>query len=129
MKRHLIGIGGVGMSALATALVRLGDEVTGADRTPGTPNIKFLESLGVKVFPDDGSGEVISVYYLTSDESGKSLGYEVFTPDASLPVDGRIDEILRRMKNPMNENNRSLIPEGVEVKEVSSLEYAVTCST
>ena len=56
MKRHLIGIGGVGMSALATALVRLGDEVTGADRTPGTPNIKFLESLGVKVFPDDGSG-------------------------------------------------------------------------
>jgi len=56
MKRHLIGIGGVGMSALATALVRLGDEVTGADRTLGTPNIKFLESLGVRVFPDDGSG-------------------------------------------------------------------------
>ena len=56
MKRHLIGIGGVGMSALATALVRLGDEVTGADRTLGTPNIGFLESLGVRVFPDDGSG-------------------------------------------------------------------------
>ena len=56
MKRHLIGIGGVGMSALATALVRLGDEVTGADRTLGTPNVRFLESLGVKVFPDDGSG-------------------------------------------------------------------------
>jgi len=56
MKRHLIGIGGVGMSALATALVRLGDEVTGADRTLGTPNIKFLESLGVRVFPDDGNG-------------------------------------------------------------------------
>ena len=56
MKRHLIGIGGVGMSALATALVKLGDEVTGADRTLGTPNIKFLESLGVRVFPDDGSG-------------------------------------------------------------------------
>ena len=56
MKRHLIGIGGVGMSALATALVRLGDAVTGADRTLGTPNIKFLESLGVKVYPDDGSG-------------------------------------------------------------------------
>ena len=55
-KRHLIGIGGVGMSALATALVKLGDEVTGADRTLGTPNIRFLESLGVRVFPDDGSG-------------------------------------------------------------------------
>ena len=44
------------MSALATALVKLGDEVTGADRTLGTPNIRFLESLGVKVYPDDGSG-------------------------------------------------------------------------
>ncbi len=44
------------MSALATALVRLGDEVTGADRTLGTPNIRFLESIGVKCFPDDGSG-------------------------------------------------------------------------
>ena len=56
MKRHLIGIGGVGMSALATALQRLGDEVTGADRTLGTRNINFLESLGIRVFPDDGSG-------------------------------------------------------------------------
>ena len=56
MKRHLIGIGGVGMSALATALLRLGDEVTGADRTLGTKNIRFLESLGIRCFPDDGSG-------------------------------------------------------------------------
>ncbi|MBQ6137640.1 MAG: hypothetical protein IJI73_09755 [Kiritimatiellae bacterium] len=56
MKRHLIGVGGVGMSALATALVRLGDEVTGADRDLSTPNIRFLESIGVRCFPDDGSG-------------------------------------------------------------------------
>ena len=56
MNRHLIGIGGVGMSALATALLRLGDEVTGADRTLGTKNIRFLESLGIRCFPDDGSG-------------------------------------------------------------------------
>ena len=61
-KRHLIGIGGVGMSALATALVKLGDEVTGADRTLGTPNIKFLESLGVRVFPDDGSYTSADLY-------------------------------------------------------------------
>jgi len=56
MKRHLIGVGGVGMSALATALVRLGDEVTGADRNLETTNIAFLESIGVTCFPDDGSG-------------------------------------------------------------------------
>ena len=56
MKRHLIGIGGVGMSALGVALLRLGDEVTGADRNLATPNVRFLESLGIRVFPDDGSG-------------------------------------------------------------------------
>ena len=56
MKRHLIGIGGVGMSALAVALANLGDEVTGADRTLGTRNIEFLESLGIHCHPDDGSG-------------------------------------------------------------------------
>ena len=56
MKRHLIGIGGVGMSALAVALMRSGDEVTGADRNCSSPNVRFLRSLGIGVFADDGSG-------------------------------------------------------------------------
>lgn len=56
MKRHLIGIGGVGMSALATVLAKQGDEVTGADRNLDTPSVRFLRSSGIEVFPDDGSG-------------------------------------------------------------------------
>lgn len=56
MKRHLIGIGGVGMSALATTLANLGDEVTGSDRNLHTPNIRFLEGQGIACYPDDGSG-------------------------------------------------------------------------
>lgn len=44
------------MSALAVAMLESGDEVTGADRDLSTPNIRFLESLGIKCFPDDGSG-------------------------------------------------------------------------
>ena len=56
MKTHLIGVGGAGMSALATALAKCGVETTGADRTLGTPNLARLERLGVKIFPDDGSG-------------------------------------------------------------------------
>ena len=47
MKRHLVGIGGVGMSALATALLRQGYTVTGADRSLDTPNIRFLKSIGI----------------------------------------------------------------------------------
>lgn len=55
-KKHLIGAGGVGMSALATALRKLGCTVTGSDRDLTTGNIAFLESIGVKCYPDDGSG-------------------------------------------------------------------------
>ncbi|MBQ3341951.1 MAG: hypothetical protein IJG84_08675 [Kiritimatiellae bacterium] len=87
MKRHLIGIGGVGMSALATTLLKLGDEVTGADRSLDTPNVRFLRSLGVKVFPDDGSGvddttgEVVVSTAIEADNPGlvraKALGIPV----------------------------------------------------
>ena len=53
---HLAGAGGVGMSALATALDALGAKVTGSDRNLATPNIAFLRSIGIECFPDDGSG-------------------------------------------------------------------------
>jgi len=69
---HLIGIGGVGMSALAQALMALdGDAqtrggagvVSGADRLVGTTaracwpaGLLRLAEAGVKIFPDDGSG-------------------------------------------------------------------------
>ena len=100
MKRHLIGIGGVGMSALATALVRLGDEVTGADRTLGTPNIKFLESLGVKVYPDDGSGvdkstdEVIVSTAIEETNAGLIKANEL-----GIPVTHRAKALSRTLKD------------------------------
>ena len=65
---HLIGIGGVGMSALAQALVSLGHSVSGADRMIGSvgsahlpPSLERLAAMGIKVFPDDGSGVDSSV--------------------------------------------------------------------
>ena len=99
MKRHLTGIGGVGMSALATALVRLGDEVTGADRTLGTPNIKFLESLGIKVYPDDGSGvdqatdEVIVSTAIEETNAGLIKAKEL-----GIPVTHRAKALSRTLK-------------------------------
>ena len=60
---HLIGIGGVGMSALAQALIDAGHAVTGADRSLGADGmlvrssvLAALERQGVRLFPDDGSG-------------------------------------------------------------------------
>ena len=60
---HLIGIGGVGMSALAQALLDKGCVVSGADRQiaasaapPPTSVLRALAAQGVALFPDDGSG-------------------------------------------------------------------------
>ena len=98
MKRHLIGIGGVGMSALATAMVRLGDEVTGADRNLATKNIAFLESIGVRCFPDDGSGVDASV-----DEVVVSTAIEADNPglvkaqELGIPVTHRAKALARTL--------------------------------
>ena len=88
------------MSALATALVRLGDEVTGADRTLGTPNIRFLESLGVKVYPDDGSGvdsstdEVIVSTAIEDSNAGLIKAKEL-----GVPVTHRAKALSRTLKD------------------------------
>ena len=59
-KLHLIGIGGIGMSALAQFLVSLGYQVSGSDRDLSTPaQVKLfnkLKSQGIKIFLQDGSG-------------------------------------------------------------------------
>ena len=58
---HLVGIGGVGMSALAQAYLDVGYAVSGADRSlradgRRTPVLEALATEGVRLFPDDGSG-------------------------------------------------------------------------
>ncbi len=58
---HLVGIGGVGMSALAQAYLDVGYAVSGADRSLRadgrcTPVLEALATEGVRLFPDDGSG-------------------------------------------------------------------------
>ena len=58
---HLVGIGGVGMSALAQAYLDAGWAVSGADRSlrdggSRTPVLEALERQGVRLAPDDGSG-------------------------------------------------------------------------
>ena len=58
---HLVGIGGVGMSALAQAYLDAGHAVSGADRSlradgSRTPVLEALAAEGVRLSPDDGSG-------------------------------------------------------------------------
>lgn len=57
---HVVGIGGVGMSAIAQAYLDCGMEVTGSDRLADggatTQTLDALRAQGVRIFPQDGSG-------------------------------------------------------------------------
>ena len=58
---HLVGIAGVGMSALAQALLNSGCTVSGSDRflDQGRNDLDVLQTLrraGARLFPQDGSG-------------------------------------------------------------------------
>lgn len=57
---HIVGIGGVGMSAIAQGFIDSGAEVTGSDRLLDsgdiTPTLSTLKAQGVKLFSQDGSG-------------------------------------------------------------------------
>lgn len=61
MKIHFVGIGGVGMSALAQLHAMGGDTVTGSDRliSKGYTDLAlwdYLKKLNIALFPQDGSG-------------------------------------------------------------------------
>lgn len=57
---HIVGIGGVGMSALAQALLDAGTPVSGSDRLldqgDATDTLQCLRRQGVAIHPQDGTG-------------------------------------------------------------------------
>lgn len=63
---HLVGVAGVGMSALAHALIHAGCRVTGSDRSHGLGEnaavTNKLEHVGVQFLPQDGSGVTLSTF-------------------------------------------------------------------
>lgn len=50
---HMVGVAGIGMSALAQLLLHEGKNVTGADRVD-FPTVEILKKMGMKVFIGDG---------------------------------------------------------------------------
>ena len=100
---HLVGIGGVGMSALAEALLDAGETVTGSDRcldaaTP-LPAVEALRAQGVAIFPQDGSGVAPGVARVVA-----STAVEPDNPDLAaarrrgIPVVRRADALAERLR-------------------------------
>ena len=57
---HFIGVGGIGMSALAAILARRGYAVSGSDPRD-TPVIRQLRKAGVRVFADQGAATIEAI--------------------------------------------------------------------
>ncbi len=60
LRYHFVGIGGIGMSALAQIIKSQGHFVSGSDRKMDKKQIPEvfhkLESQGIKLYPQDGTG-------------------------------------------------------------------------
>lgn len=72
---HFAGVGGSGMSALAQFVAMRGGAASGSDRSfdrgENSPSRNQLEALGIRVFPQDGSGvggDCAAVVYSTAVE-------------------------------------------------------------
>lgn len=81
MKLHFVGIGGIGMSALAAMALDLGHRVSGSDRGADRPeNARIIGALkfsGITIYPQDGS----FMQYETPDCLVYSTAIEEDNPD------------------------------------------------
>jgi len=97
---HIVGIGGVGMSALAQALLDSGVTVSGSDRLMdsgcSTPVLKCLESQQVALFPQDGSGIDTSVSRVVISSAIESSNPELLrAAELNIPVEHRATALAR----------------------------------
>jgi len=104
MKIHFVGIGGVGMSALAQIHAMSGDEVSGSDRliSNGFTNLPVwdsLKKLGIKLYPQDGSGirNNTDVVVLTSAIEPDNIEIQI-AKKYSIPILHRSDLLAKHVK-------------------------------
>ncbi len=92
-RAYFLGIGGIGMSAIARYLHSSGVQVCGYDRT-ATPLTRELESLGMQVWYDDDPALIPEEFHTASDESllvltpaipASQRGWQ-FLKDAGVPI-------------------------------------------
>lgn len=99
-KYHFIGIGGIGMSALAKLALENGDEVSGSD--PGIyPQIKqALSDLGAQIYPSHDASHVSSSCKIVYSTSIKESNVELqAAKKLNLPILHRSDLLDHMMKH------------------------------
>jgi len=73
---HIIGIGGIGMSAIAEILVAKGYTVQGSDQKENA-NVKRLRAKGIRVFVGHDPVNLIGARYVVISTAVKALNAEL----------------------------------------------------
>lgn len=95
---HIIGIGGIGMSAIAEILLDLGYSVQGSDGKD-SPNVKRLRNRGVRVFLGHDPVNLIGARYVVISSAIKPDNPElVAARERRLPVVKRADMLAELMR-------------------------------
>ena len=95
---HIIGIGGIGMSAIAEILLDLGYSVQGSDGKD-SPNVKRLRNRGVRVFLGHDPVNLIGARYVVISSAIKPDNSElVAARERRLPVVKRADMLAELMR-------------------------------
>ncbi|HVE47060.1 MAG TPA: UDP-N-acetylmuramate--L-alanine ligase [Acidimicrobiales bacterium] len=89
LRAHVVGIGGAGMSAIATVLAAMGHTVTGSD-LKDSPPLTRLRALGIGIFVGHSAGNVGEVDLLTFSTAVPATNPEV------VAARGRGIPVLRR---------------------------------
>lgn len=121
MKIHFVGVGGIGMSALAQLHAMGGDEVTGSDRLinkgfTDLPIWQTLKKLGVKLYPQDGSGitEDTDAVVLTSAIEPDNIEIQI-AKKYSIPLIHRSELLAKHVKE-----NKTIAISGTSGKSTTS---------
>lgn len=107
MKYYMLGIGGIGMSAIARYLNQRGDTVCGYDRTP-SPLTQELCNEGIDVQYDDDPSKVPA-----------DVDFVIYTP--AVPESTALFQYLQRLGVPMQKRSQVLghITEGMQTIAVA----------
>ena len=95
---HFIGIGGIGMSAIAEIMIRIGYTVQGSD-AKASANIERLEKLGAKVFVGHDGGNVEGASAVVFSSAVKADNPEMVAARAKrLPLVRRAEMLAELMR-------------------------------
>jgi UDP-N-acetylmuramate--alanine ligase len=102
MTGHLVGIGGVSMSALAEVLRAMGLSIRGSDAME-SPTVLDLREKGIKVFNGHSAGNIEGADFIVRTAAAKDINPEIAAArEAGLPVFERTQAwgaIMARYKN------------------------------